>query len=79
MSYTNILNMLDMSGITIRASERGEDEPIIMAGGPCAYNPEPLYDIVDFFEIGEGEEMMDDVLEVYARHKANGKVNKKSF
>ena len=79
MSYTNILNMLDMSGITIRASERGEDEPIIMAGGPCAYNPEPLYDSVDFFEIGEGEEMMDDVLEVYAKHKANGKVNKKEF
>lgn len=79
MSYTNILNMLDMSGITIRASERGEDEPIIMAGGPCAYNPEHLYDIVDFFEIGEGEEMMDDVLEVYAKHKANGKVNKKEF
>lgn len=79
MSYTNILNMLDMAGITIRASERGEDEPIIMAGGPCAYNPEPLYDIVDFFEIGEGEEMMNDVLEVYARHKANGKVNKKEF
>ena len=79
MSYTNILNMLDMSGITIRASERGEDEPIIMAGGPCAYNPEPLYDIVDFFEIGEGEEMMDDVLEVYAKHKANGKVKKKEF
>lgn len=79
MSYTNILNMLDMSGITIIASERGEDEPIIMAGGPCAYNPEPLYDIVDFFEIGEGEEMMDDVLEVYAKHKANGKVNKKEF
>ena len=79
MSYTNILNMLNMSGITIRASERGEDEPIIMAGGPCAYNPEPLYDIVDFFEIGEGEEMMNDVLEVYARHKANGKVNKKEF
>lgn len=79
MSYTNILNMLDMSGITIRASERGGDEPIIMAGGPCAYNPEPLYDIVDFFEIGEGEEMMNDVLEVYARHKANGKVNKKEF
>ena len=79
MSYTNILNMLDMSGVTIRASERGEDEPIIMAGGPCAYNPEPLYDIVDFFEIGEGEEMMNDVLDVYARHKAKGKVNKKEF
>ncbi|GAA0084240.1 TIGR03960 family B12-binding radical SAM protein [Clostridium sp. CTA-7] len=77
MSYTNILNMLDMAGITIRASERGEDESIIMAGGPCAYNPEPLYDIVDFFEIGEGEEMMNDVLDVYKKYK--GKRSKKEF
>lgn len=77
MSYTNILNMLDMSGITIRASQRGEDEPIVMAGGPCAYNPEPLYDIVDFFEIGEGEEMMNDVLDVYKKYKGKGK--KKEF
>ncbi|OOM82218.1 radical SAM superfamily protein [Clostridium puniceum] len=77
MSFTNILNMLDMSGITIRASERGEDEPIVMAGGPCAYNPEPLYDIVDFFEIGEGEEMMNDVLDVYKKYKGKGK--KKEF
>ncbi len=77
MSYTNILNMLDMSGITLRASERGEDEPIIMAGGPCAYNPEPLYDIVDFFELGEGEEMMNDVLDVYKKYKGKGK--KKEF
>lgn len=77
MSYTNILNMLNMSGITIRASERGEDEPIVMAGGPCAYNPEPLYDIIDFFEIGEGEEMMNDVLDVYKKYKGKGK--KKEF
>lgn len=77
MSYTNILNMLNMSGITLRASERGEDEPIIMAGGPCAYNPEPLYDIVDFFELGEGEEMMNDVLDVYSKFK--GKKSKKEF
>lgn len=77
MSYTNVLNMLDMCGIPVRASERGEDEPIIMAGGPCAYNPEPLYDIFDFFEIGEGEEMMDDVLEVYKKYKGKGK--KKEF
>ncbi|MBU5592731.1 TIGR03960 family B12-binding radical SAM protein [Clostridium sp. MSJ-4] len=77
MSYTNILNMLDMAGITVRASERGEDEPIVMAGGPCAYNPEPLYDIVDFFEIGEGEEIMNDVLDVYKKYK--GKGQKKEF
>ena len=79
MSYTNILNMLDMAGIAIRASQRGNDDPIVMAGGPCAYNPEPLYDIVDFFEIGEGEEMMNDVLDVYARHKAEGNFNKEKF
>ncbi len=77
MSYTNILNMIDMAGITIRASQRGEDEPIIMAGGPCAYNPEPLYDIIDFFEIGEGEEMMNDVLDIYKKYK--GKGQKKQF
>ncbi|MGL5353051.1 MAG: TIGR03960 family B12-binding radical SAM protein, partial [Clostridium sp.] len=77
MSYTNILNMLNLSGITIRASERGEDEPIIMAGGPCAYNPEPLYDIVDFFELGEGEEVMNDVLDVYKKYQGKGK--KKEF
>ncbi|MCR1951835.1 MULTISPECIES: TIGR03960 family B12-binding radical SAM protein [unclassified Clostridium] len=77
MSYTNILNMLDMAGITIRASQRGEEEPIIMAGGPCAYNPEPLYDIVDFFEIGEGEEVMNEVLDVYKKYK--GKGQKKEF
>ncbi len=78
MSYTNILNMLNMANITIRAEERLEEEPIIMAGGPCAYNPEPLSLIVDFFELGEGEEMMDDVLDVYKEFK-NKKLSKKEF
>ena len=71
MSYTNILNMLDMAGVTIRAEERGNDEPIVMAGGPCAYNPESLSGVIDFFELGEGEEMMNDVLDVYNRHRDN--------
>lgn len=73
MSYTNMLNMLDMCNIPLRTSERGEDYPIIMAGGPCAYNPEPLYDVVDFFEIGEGEEIMNDVLDVYKQFKKENK------
>ena len=73
MSYTNVLNMLDMCNIPIRASERSEDDPIVMAGGPCAYNPEPLCDIIDFFEIGEGEEMMNDVLDIYKKYKGKGK------
>lgn len=78
MSYTNVLNMLDMCNIPLRSSDRSEDDPIIMAGGPCAYNPEPLCDIFDFFEIGEGEEMMNDVLDVYKEFKAQGK-SKKEF
>lgn len=73
MSYTNILNMLDLGGITIRASERGEDEPLVMCGGPCAYNPEPLYDIADFFCMGEGEEVLNDILDVYKEYKNQGK------
>jgi radical SAM family uncharacterized protein len=69
MSYTNILNMLQMGGITIRAAERGENEPLIVCGGPCAYNPEPLHGIVDFFQFGEGEEMMLDVMDLYKKLK----------
>ncbi|NLK94406.1 MAG: TIGR03960 family B12-binding radical SAM protein [Clostridiales bacterium] len=78
MSYTNILNMLNLSGITIRADERGDNEPLVIAGGPCAYNPEPLHSIVDVFQIGEGEEMMNEFLDVYKKYKQNN-WNKKEF
>ncbi|EJO5346434.1 TIGR03960 family B12-binding radical SAM protein [Clostridium botulinum] len=77
MSYTNILNMLDLAGITIRASERGEDEPIILCGGPCAYNPEPLYDIADIFVLGEGENLNTKLVDLYKKYKGKGK--KKEF
>lgn len=77
MSYTNILNMIDLAGIPVRASERGEEDPIIMCGGPCAYNPEPLYDIADFFAMGEGEEQMDEIMDLYKKYK--GKKQKKEF
>jgi radical SAM family uncharacterized protein len=56
MTYTNVLNMLDMAGIPIMSSERGEDDPIVIAGGPCALNPEPIADFIDAFVIGEAEE-----------------------
>ena len=79
MSYSNILNMLEMSGIPIRAEDRTDEHPIIMAGGSCAYNPEPLHGIIDFFELGEGEEMMNDVLDVYKKHKEAGNFDKKAF
>ena len=69
MSYTNILNMLDMGGIPIRASERKNNDAIVMAGGPCAYNPEPIYDIFDIIQLGEGEEAINDLLDLYIKMK----------
>ncbi|MDP4178651.1 MAG: TIGR03960 family B12-binding radical SAM protein [Bacillota bacterium] len=78
MSYTNILNMLDLSGVTIRASQRKEEEPLVMCGGPCAYNPEPLYDIVDFVSLGEGEDVLNEVLDLYKECKKKG-ISKKEF
>ncbi|MHB1391948.1 MAG: TIGR03960 family B12-binding radical SAM protein [Clostridia bacterium] len=69
MSYTNIVNMLDLAGIPLRSGVRNENHPFVMAGGPCAYNPEPLYDIVDFFMLGEGEEQLLEAMEVYRKWK----------
>ncbi|MDU4073786.1 MAG: TIGR03960 family B12-binding radical SAM protein [Clostridium perfringens] len=77
MSYTNILNMLNIGGIPLRASERTEKDPLVIAGGPCAYNPEPLYDIVDIFQLGEGEEGLNDLLDLYQKHKDN--FNKEAY
>lgn len=75
MSYTNILNMLDMCNIPLRASQRGEEYPIVMMGGPCAYNPEPLYDIADAFILGEGEEVTHEILNVYKEMKGKPKAD----
>lgn len=72
MSYTNIINMLDLAGIPIYAKDRGEDDPIIMGGGPCAYNPEPLADFFDLFYIGEGEVSYDEFLDMYKEQKKEG-------
>lgn len=77
MSYTNILNMLNLANIPLRASERKETDPLVICGGPCAYNPEPLYDIADLFQLGEGEEALHEVLDLYKKYK--GKNDKKAF
>lgn len=55
MAYTNVLQILDLSQIPLHAEDRGEDMPIVIGGGPCVYNPEPLADFFDLFYIGEGE------------------------
>lgn len=62
MAYTNVLNMLELAGIPLRASERGAEYPLIIAGGTCAYNPEPLADFVDIFLLGEGEEQLPELI-----------------
>lgn len=72
MSYTNILNMLDLGGIPLYAKDRGEEDPIICAGGPCAVNPEPIADFVDFFMLGEGEEVILEVMNALRKAKKEG-------
>lgn len=79
MSFTNIVNMLDLSGIPIWSRDRTEEDPIIIAGGPCAYNPEPLADIVDIFYIGEGEVSYDEFLDIYKEYKKSGKTKEQFF
>ena len=69
MSYTNVLNMLDLAAIPLFAKDRTENDPIIVCGGSCAYNPEPLADFVDFFYLGEGEVLYDDILDLYKQNK----------
>lgn len=73
LSYSNILSMLDLANIPPLAAERGEDEPLIIAGGPCVYNAEPLADFIDIFVIGEGEEMNLQLYDLVAQMKAAGK------
>lgn len=61
LSYTNVLNILELSGMPLHSADRGEEFPVIVAGGPCAYNPEPLADFIDLFMIGDGEELLEQV------------------
>ena len=73
MCYTNILQILDLSKIPLQAKDRAEDDPIVIGGGPCAYNPEPIADFFDIFYIGEGETQYRPLLDLYKEYKANGK------
>ena len=73
MCYTNILQVLELSGIPLEASERTEEDPIVIGGGPCVYNPEPIAEFFDVFYIGEGETAYDQLFDVYKKNKAEGK------
>lgn len=76
LCYTNVLNILALSGIPLKSSERDERHPLIIAGGSCVLNPEPVAEFIDCFLIGEAEEALMEVIDVYQRHKRNGKINK---
>ncbi len=78
MCYTNVLQILDLSGIPLLAAERTQDCPIVIGGGPCAYNPEPLAVFFDLFYIGEGETVYDELFDLYKQCKGNG-VSRKDF
>ena len=72
MCYTNILQVLELSGIPLHAAGRSESDPIVIGGGPCAYNPEPLAPFFDLFYIGEGETAYDALLDLYKKEKQRG-------
>lgn len=72
LSYTNVLNMLDLAGLPVYAKDRGEGTPIVVGGGPCVCNPEPLADFFDLFILGEGEEVNLELMDLYAKMKKEG-------
>ena len=72
MIFSNVLNMLDLAGIPLWASERGEDVPFIVGGGPCVYNTEPVAAFFDLFLLGEGEEVISELVDVFLQWKKDG-------
>lgn len=78
MSFSNILSMLDLANIPLRSGQRGEGDPLVIAGGPCAFNPEPLADFIDLFVIGEGEEVTNDFLDLFLSGKRR-KLSREDF
>ena len=78
LSYTNILNMLDLAGIPLYTNDRSEEDPFVIVGGPCVFNMEPIADFVDIATIGEGEEVMVELMDSYREWKKSGK-SKREF
>ena len=79
MCYTNILQILDLAQIPLHSKDRGNDMPIVIGGGPCSYNPEPIADFFDIFYIGEGEEKYDELLDLYKTMRADSNYNRQAF
>ena len=79
LCYTTALHMMQLAGIPLLAAERGEDAPILLGGGPCAYNAEPIADFFDIFSIGEGEEALPELARLYRRMKGDGTYTRTAF
>jgi len=79
LTYTNVLNMLHLAQIPVLASERDDSHPVIIAGGSCALNPEPMADFIDFFAIGDGEEVLPELLDCFRTWKGKGASKKELF
>ena len=76
MGFTNVLDMLELGGVPLLASDRGPEDPLIVAGGPCAFNPEPLADFIDLFVIGDGEDRINDLADACIELKRSGPVSR---
>ena len=79
LCYTTAINMIDLAGIAVYARDRGENDPIILGGGPCAYNAEPVADFFDIFSIGEGEQALCELAKLYTDMKENGTYTRAGF
>lgn len=79
MCYTTVLNMLELAGMPLRSRDRGEEFPLVIGGGPCAYNPEPIADFFDLFNIGEGEHMLVEIVRLYIQMHDEGRYTKEDF
>jgi len=72
LQYTNVLNIIDLAGIPVLSQDRGDETPLVIAGGPCAFNPEPLANFIDAFVIGDGEEVVRDIVNLFRDEKKQG-------
>lgn len=79
LCYTNVLTVLDLAGIPLLSADRSDNDPIIIGGGPCTYNPEPLCDFFDIFSIGDGEEALPELVHLYIKMKDDGSYSRKEF
>lgn len=79
LCYTNVLTVLELGNIPLLSKDRGENDPIVIGGGPCTYNPEPLCDFFDVFSIGEGEDALPDICRLYINMKESGSYSRSEF